>query len=416
MGFAKQMLAVGSVLPRWARLLSAGLVLVVLGVWASGARAASAPYFTALSGSMTTARYQAVAAPLPDGRVLIAGGNNSPSGVLSSAEVFDPSTGSFTALSGSMTTARNGAVATPLPDGRVLIAGGSNLSGVLSSAEVFDPSTGSFTALSGSMTTARYGAVAAPLPDGRVLITGGQKSSGILSSAEVFESAPEAAVAGGDFGGQAVGDPAAGQTLVVTNIGAQALQVIGETLGGPDLGDFAISADNCSGRRLAFEQSCTIQARFTPTTTGARTAQLTLTDNEPSTTSITLSGVGVAPNSGPAGPQGATGATGAQGAAGKILLVSCKTMTETVKRHGHKRKVHRRECRTRLITGTATFTATAARATLIRGRVIYATGTARLNLLVLDARRRVPAGRYTLILRRRDGRRWIVTRRTITIT
>ena len=73
--------------------------------------------------------------------------------MLSSAEVFDPSTDTFTALPGSMTTARGEAVAAPLPDGDVLIAGGYNGSIGLSSAEVFDPSTGTFTALPASMTT-----------------------------------------------------------------------------------------------------------------------------------------------------------------------------------------------------------------------------------------------------------------------
>ena len=38
--------------------------------------------------------------------------------------MFDPSTDTFTALPGSMTTARGEAVAAPLPDGDVLIAGG----------------------------------------------------------------------------------------------------------------------------------------------------------------------------------------------------------------------------------------------------------------------------------------------------
>jgi len=87
--------------------------------------------------------------------------------------------------------------------------------------------------------------------------------------------------------------------------------------------------------------------------------------------------------------------------------VSCKTITVD----GHRR----RKCTTRLITGTATFTTTAARARLLRGRVIYATGSARLNRLTLHARRAITPARYTLILRRRHGHRWITTRRTITL-
>jgi hypothetical protein len=67
------------------------------------------------------------------------------------------------------------------------------------------------------------------------------------------------------------------------------------------------------------------------------------------------------------------------------------------------------------VSGTVTFTTTAARATLTRGRVVYATGTANLTRLVLHTRRPVRAGRYTLNLRHRYGHRWITTRRQIMI-
>lgn len=57
--------------------------------------------------------------------------------------VGSAATGAFTTLPGSMTTMRVGAAAAPLPNGVVLIAGGADaLGNVLSSAEVFDPSTG----------------------------------------------------------------------------------------------------------------------------------------------------------------------------------------------------------------------------------------------------------------------------------
>ncbi|MGC9220367.1 MAG: choice-of-anchor D domain-containing protein, partial [Solirubrobacteraceae bacterium] len=204
-----------------------------------------------------------------------------------------------------MTTAREGAAAAPLPDGDVLIAGGFNGNSYLSSAEEFDPATGTFTALSGSMTTERYAAAAAPLPDGDVLIAGGRNNDGsTVTSAEVFEPAPEATLAGGGFGDQTVAQPSIVQTLTVTNIGSQTLSISGASLGGADPSDFAINSDSCAGRRLAFEQICTIQAQFTPSTTGVRSATLTLQDNEPTPASITLSGTGVAANSGPAGATG----------------------------------------------------------------------------------------------------------------
>jgi Kelch motif len=144
------------------------------------------------TGSMGTARYAAAAAPLPDGRVLVAGGYYDDvlgDHYLASAEVFNPATGAFSSAGiGTMGTARRGAVAAPLPDGRILVAGGSYNDGTehsLASAEVFNPATGAFTAVN-DMTVARVRAAAAPLPDGRVLVLGGNDGSDRLSSAEVF--------------------------------------------------------------------------------------------------------------------------------------------------------------------------------------------------------------------------------------
>ena len=385
--------------------------------------------FTALSAQMTTARKGAVAAPLSDGNVLIAGGDSSSGTVLQSAEEFDPATGTFTALSAQMTVARYGAVAAPLSDGNVLIAGGEDSSSsFVSSAEVFDPATGTFTA-TGSMTTTREGAAAAPLPDGQVLIAGGEgNTSGYLQSAEVFEPAPEASVTGGGFGDQTVAQPSMVQTLLVTNVGSQVLSIAGASLGGADPGDFTIDGDSCAARRLAFEQSCTIQVQFTPSAAGARTATLSLQDNEPVPASITLSGNGVPANSGPAGvtgpagttgPAGATGPAGPRGARGRpgeILLVSCRTVIATIRRHGHRVKVRRYRCTSRHITGTVRFTTTGARARLVRGHVLYASGSIRHGRLMLHARRGTRPGRYTLILTHRHGHRLITTHRTITIT
>jgi hypothetical protein len=72
--------------------------------------------------------------------VLVAGGayNDGADHYLSSAEVFNPATNSFSPAGiGSMGTAREEAAAAPLPDGRVLVAGGRTGSSFLSSAEIF---------------------------------------------------------------------------------------------------------------------------------------------------------------------------------------------------------------------------------------------------------------------------------------
>jgi Kelch motif len=142
------------------------------------------------TGAMTVRRALAVAAPLPDGRVLVAGGYDGSSGVVyrTGAEVFDPATGTFSASGiGSLATARAAAVAASLPDGRVLVAGGHGGGAPFASAEIFNPATNSFSPAAGSLTTPRERAAAAPLPDGRVLVAGGYSGSlPILSSAEVF--------------------------------------------------------------------------------------------------------------------------------------------------------------------------------------------------------------------------------------
>src|ERR1019366_4258377 len=156
--------------------------------------------FTALPASgateLQTARESAVAAVLPNGQVLIAGGYNV-SGFLASAELFNPSSDTFTALLASgnseLQTARNGAIAAVLPNGQVLIAGGDSArNSALRNAELFNPASDTFKPLPASgateLQTARVGAVAAPLLNGGVLIAGGYNRSGYLQRAELYSS------------------------------------------------------------------------------------------------------------------------------------------------------------------------------------------------------------------------------------
>jgi Kelch motif len=150
----------GTVTPR---LTAAAMTMAaLLGVDAGATSAAtSAPYFNALPASGTTElqtpRTGAVAATLPDGQVLIAGGYNFTSYDLQSAELFNPTSDTFTALPASGNTelqsARFEAAAATLANGQVLIAGGYNAGGTLRSAELFNPTTDTFTALPASGNT-----------------------------------------------------------------------------------------------------------------------------------------------------------------------------------------------------------------------------------------------------------------------
>jgi len=141
--------------------------------------------------AMTTARANAAAIRLRDGRVLICGGTatGEVGGVLSSGELYDPAARTFTPT-GSMTVPRAGQTITMLRDGRVLLTGGVRNAGFrseLSSAEIYDPAAGIFSA-TGSMSVPREGHTATILRDGRVLIAGGS-DNGIhtLDSAEIFD-------------------------------------------------------------------------------------------------------------------------------------------------------------------------------------------------------------------------------------
>ncbi len=124
---------------------------------------------------------------LPNGKVLIAGGFEYPSGTKESAELYDPTTGTWSAT-GSMAVARQAHTATLLPNGKVLVAGGwnSSLDTILSSAEIYDPVDGTWTA-AGSMTDARDNHTAILLSNGKVLVAGGAGSSAYLSSSEIYD-------------------------------------------------------------------------------------------------------------------------------------------------------------------------------------------------------------------------------------
>jgi galactose oxidase-like protein len=184
-------------------LLTGGLGGIATPVTGSVDRYDSADEKWHVAGQMLHVRVGHTATLLRDGRVLIAGGltccqvpNPSPEFYANTAEIYDPSTDEFTPT-GSMHDARGNHAAALLPDGRVLISGGdgNDPSSPPLGTEIFDPATGRFRP-AGDLQVPRDSHSAVALTDGRVLVIGGEVPPELagrvgvgLSATEIFDPA-----------------------------------------------------------------------------------------------------------------------------------------------------------------------------------------------------------------------------------
>ncbi len=101
---------------------------------------AAAPGEWENTGSLARPRAYQTATLLPNGKVLVAGGWDSPLHPIASAELYDPASGTWTTTA-SLARGRYSHTATLLPNGKVLVAGGdTDRQGVyLATAELYDP-------------------------------------------------------------------------------------------------------------------------------------------------------------------------------------------------------------------------------------------------------------------------------------
>lgn len=151
-------------------------------------------------------RFNHIAEPLPNGKVLVATGFLSDSVLTATAEIYDPATASWTST-GSLATARQFASSAVLHDGRVLVTGGLELNAsgtdwvTLGSPELYDPKTGLWNS-AGKMIVAVWLHSMTTLPDGRVLVAGGQlTTSGVtqIPTTQLYDPATNTWTQGGDM-------------------------------------------------------------------------------------------------------------------------------------------------------------------------------------------------------------------------
>lgn len=143
------------------------------------------------TGAMSRHRIHHTATLLQNGKVLVTGGIDQYGNYSGNAELYDPSTGLWT-FAGSMGDARARHKATLLANGKVLVTGGRRSGSAynsLSSADLYDPSTGTWSS-AGSMSADRFSHLAILLDSGMVLIAGGRSDwNADLSKGELYNPA-----------------------------------------------------------------------------------------------------------------------------------------------------------------------------------------------------------------------------------
>jgi len=100
-----------------------------------------------------------------------------------------------------------------------------------------------------------------------------------------------------NFGSAVVGSSCPAESFVISNTGVGDLEISSVSITGTDSADFAAAADNCSDQTIATSGSCTINVRFCPVSSGAKSANLTVISNDPTepTLNVPLFGEGIAP-------------------------------------------------------------------------------------------------------------------------
>jgi N-acetylneuraminic acid mutarotase len=157
-------------------------IAILLGTGVGGSQAGTvSPSNFSFTGGLATARDGHIATLLPSGKVLVAGGSDGQTPLVT-AELYDPATGLWTAT-GNVVAPFVLATATLLQNGNVLVVGGG-----ASVVQLYDPATGSWS-VTGNLHQARRFHTATLLPNGKVLVAGGSAGGTSSGSAEIYDPA-----------------------------------------------------------------------------------------------------------------------------------------------------------------------------------------------------------------------------------
>jgi hypothetical protein len=98
------------------------------------------------------------------------------------------------------------------------------------------------------------------------------------------------------FSDTPLGGTSSGLSVTLSNFGGSSLAITTATLGGANDGDFAKTADTCTGATLSVHASCVVTVTFSPSAAGARAATITVTGpGAVGTRTIQLAGTGLDP-------------------------------------------------------------------------------------------------------------------------
>ena len=96
-----------------------------------------------------------------------------------------------------------------------------------------------------------------------------------------------------DFGSVDVGSTSTAQSFIISNTGTVDLVLGILSIEGPDASEFSIQNDNCTGHTISPLETCTIEVVFSPTSVGAKRANLSIPSNDPDTPTLDVSLAGI---------------------------------------------------------------------------------------------------------------------------